>query len=395
MIAARRTSWSFALDHALALRDAAGAAAARARGAARRLSVGERSHARVRARTAWPTTRRRSRGRASRTSRTSSRSRGRARGLSRRSRSARAASSPTSIPGSSCRTWSRRSRRASTFASRLVDGNGLYRCGRSSARIRTARVVSPALQKHAPPHLLDAAGGEPARARPRVGEGRRLPRGMRDGLRRRRCSARRRCARGAPDRPRGRAGRRMRGGSVAARDDARRLRRATARALRDERNHPDADAASGLSPYLHFGHISAHEIAARVGRASWDPARSPARRSPGREGWWGLPAARGLPRRARHVARARLHLLLHRADYGVRRAARVGAGDAREARARSAARALHARRARAPRETDDPVWNAAQRQLARRRPHPQLPAHAVGQEDPRVVGVAAGGARDA
>jgi len=31
-----------------------------------------------------------------------------------------------------------------------------------------------------------------------------------------------------------------------------------------ERNHPDADAASGLSPYLHFGHISAHEVLARV-----------------------------------------------------------------------------------------------------------------------------------
>ncbi len=32
----------------------------------------------------------------------------------------------------------------------------------------------------------------------------------------------------------------------------------------DERNHPDADAASGLSPYLHFGHISTHEIFARI-----------------------------------------------------------------------------------------------------------------------------------
>jgi deoxyribodipyrimidine photo-lyase len=32
-----------------------------------------------------------------------------------------------------------------------------------------------------------------------------------------------------------------------------------------ERSHPDADAASGMSPYLHFGHISAHEIVARVG----------------------------------------------------------------------------------------------------------------------------------
>ena len=31
-----------------------------------------------------------------------------------------------------------------------------------------------------------------------------------------------------------------------------------------ERNHPDAEATSGLSPYLHFGHISAHEIASRI-----------------------------------------------------------------------------------------------------------------------------------
>ncbi len=31
-----------------------------------------------------------------------------------------------------------------------------------------------------------------------------------------------------------------------------------------ERSHPDADAASGLSPYLHFGHVSAHEVLARV-----------------------------------------------------------------------------------------------------------------------------------
>lgn len=32
----------------------------------------------------------------------------------------------------------------------------------------------------------------------------------------------------------------------------------------DDRNVPDLNATSGLSPYLHFGHISAHEIAATV-----------------------------------------------------------------------------------------------------------------------------------
>lgn len=32
----------------------------------------------------------------------------------------------------------------------------------------------------------------------------------------------------------------------------------------EERNHPDLDAGSGLSPYLHFGHLGAHEIFAAV-----------------------------------------------------------------------------------------------------------------------------------
>ncbi len=35
--------------------------------------------------------------------------------------------------------------------------------------------------------------------------------------------------------------------------------------------------------------------------------------------------------------------------------------------------------------THDPLWNAAQTQLVREGTHPQLPAHVVGQEDPRVV----------
>ncbi|HSN28965.1 MAG TPA: deoxyribodipyrimidine photolyase [Kofleriaceae bacterium] len=54
-----------------------------------------------------------------------------------------------------------------------------------------------------------------------------------------------------------------RGGSAAAKVALEEFvaRRATRYA---ERSHPDADAASGLSPYLHFGHISAHEVFARV-----------------------------------------------------------------------------------------------------------------------------------
>lgn len=39
-----------------------------------------------------------------------------------------------------------------------------------------------------------------------------------------------------------------------------------------ERNHPDRDGESGLSPYLHFGHISAHEVVGSVlQREDWTP----------------------------------------------------------------------------------------------------------------------------
>lgn len=41
----------------------------------------------------------------------------------------------------------------------------------------------------------------------------------------------------------------------------------------EERNHPDSGAASGLSPWLHWGHLSVHEVFRKVAeRASWSPA---------------------------------------------------------------------------------------------------------------------------
>ncbi|MEM9074035.1 MAG: deoxyribodipyrimidine photolyase [Myxococcota bacterium] len=61
----------------------------------------------------------------------------------------------------------------------------------------------------------------------------------------------------------------------------------------DDRNHPDDDASSGLSPYLHFGFVSAHEIFARIVRKErWSIAKLPPKASGSREGWWRMsPAA--------------------------------------------------------------------------------------------------------
>jgi deoxyribodipyrimidine photo-lyase len=54
-------------------------------------------------------------------------------------------------------------------------------------------------------------------------------------------------------------------------------------------SHPDADAASGLSPYLHFGHISAHEVFHELARREkWTGAKLALKPSGSRTGWWGM-----------------------------------------------------------------------------------------------------------
>ena len=57
----------------------------------------------------------------------------------------------------------------------------------------------------------------------------------------------------------------------------------------DHRNDPDNEAVSGLSPYLHFGHVSAHEIFVRIlQRENWDESRLAAKPNGSRGGWWGM-----------------------------------------------------------------------------------------------------------
>ncbi len=56
-----------------------------------------------------------------------------------------------------------------------------------------------------------------------------------------------------------------------------------------DRNHPDEEAGSGLSPYLHFGHVSAHQIFDALGRQEkWSPDKLGKKPTGKREGWWGM-----------------------------------------------------------------------------------------------------------
>jgi deoxyribodipyrimidine photo-lyase len=60
----------------------------------------------------------------------------------------------------------------------------------------------------------------------------------------------------------------------------------------EERNDPDADASSRLSPWLHYGHLSVHEVFdALVRREGWSPARISPPHDGRRKGWWGMSEA--------------------------------------------------------------------------------------------------------
>ena len=134
----------------------------------------------------------------------------------------------------------------------------------------------------------------------------------------------------------------------------------------DGRNHPDDDLASGLSPYLHFGHLSAHEVFARVAaHERWKPQKLSAKADGRKQGWWGMrPSAESFLdevitwRELGYVFCAR-----RPDDYDqysslpdwARRSLDKHAADARKWTYSLAE--LEAAR------THDPLWNAAQRQL--------------------------------
>lgn len=132
----------------------------------------------------------------------------------------------------------------------------------------------------------------------------------------------------------------------------------------EERNHPDRCGASGLSPWLHHGHISTHEIIKRVlDEENWDPGRL-GMDAPGKKGFWGVsvPAADFLDELItwRELG---FNFCYHRADFDqfdslpewARRTLDEHAHDPRCARY-DFNLLEHAR-------TDDEIWNAAQREL--------------------------------
>ncbi len=131
-----------------------------------------------------------------------------------------------------------------------------------------------------------------------------------------------------------------------------------------DRSHPEADAASGLSPYLHFGHISAHQVFAGLAKQEdWNPGKIRAKVD-GARGWYGMSeAAEGFLDELVTWRELGYNMCAHRGDFDefeslpewAKATLRKHGPDQREH--------IYSLEQFATAATHDEVWNAAQRQL--------------------------------
>ena len=131
-----------------------------------------------------------------------------------------------------------------------------------------------------------------------------------------------------------------------------------------ERSHPDSDSPSGLSPYLHFGHISAHQVFAGLAqREEWTRERIVDTKK-GQRGWYGMgEAAEAFLDELVTWRELGLNFTSQRDDYDQYESLPEWARKSLEKHAPDARSHVYSLDEFAEGETHDRVWNAAQRQL--------------------------------
>ena len=159
----------------------------------------------------------------------------------------------------------------------------------------------------------------------------------------------------------------IRGGTEAARAFLRRFLDERLPFYHEKRNHMENEYASGLSPFLHAGAISVHEVFhALIKKERWTPDRLNPKPTGSRGGWWGMSES----------AEAFLDELITWRELSFNGAAFCPQFDRPESLPDWARKTLgrHARDRRvflydynafASAQTHDPLWNAAQNQLLR------------------------------
>jgi deoxyribodipyrimidine photo-lyase len=160
----------------------------------------------------------------------------------------------------------------------------------------------------------------------------------------------------------------IRGGSHAAENVLKRFWRDRLDRYAEERNQPEQEAASGVSPYLHFGHLSVHEIfAAAARREDWSLDCLAKKANGKNEGWWGV--SRPLESFLDELVTWReigFNFCHHRPDdYDRYESLPEWCRKTLDKHARDRRTEVYELEQFEQAATHDPLWNAAQRQLVR------------------------------
>lgn len=158
-----------------------------------------------------------------------------------------------------------------------------------------------------------------------------------------------------------------RGGTAAGRAEMRRFLGRKLRGYAERANHPDDDYRSGLSPYLHFGHLSAFEVFSELARREgWSSADRSAKADGRRDGWWGMsPAAEAFLDQLITWRELGYNFCAHRDDYDRWESLPEWARATLNQHASDPRPHVYTHEEFEAGRTHDPLWNAAQMQLAR------------------------------
>jgi deoxyribodipyrimidine photo-lyase len=155
------------------------------------------------------------------------------------------------------------------------------------------------------------------------------------------------------------------GGHAAGREQARLFLENKLKRYGKERNEPELEAGSGLSPYLHFGHLSVHEVFSELARKEkWTPGKISLRSNGGREGWWNMSAnAEAFLDEIITWREVGYNFSAHRADYDQFGSLPTWALQTLMRHAKDERAHVYTMEQLELGRTHDPLWNAAQMQL--------------------------------
>ncbi len=135
----------------------------------------------------------------------------------------------------------------------------------------------------------------------------------------------------------------------------------------ETRSHPDMEGTSSLAPYLHFGHISAHEIFHWVAaKENWLPGKLDEKPRGSRSGWWGMSASsEAFLDQLITWRELGFNMCMNRQDYDQYQSLPDWAKKTLKTHEMDERAYLYDAETLENADTHDPLWNAAQRQLLR------------------------------